>query len=184
MGATATGGHREHDMKTETLQELYEDELKDIYNAERQITKALPKMAAAANHADLKAGFEEHLRQTEGQIQRLEQIFARLGKGPNGKHCVAMEGLLKEGEEILSSAKGTEAIDAGLIAAAQKVEHYEIASYGTVRTWAQLLGQEEDARLLQETLDEEGETDKKLTALAESHCNLEASAGAATQKAA
>lgn len=161
-------------MEIATLEELYVDELKDIYNAERQITKALPKLAAAAKHQDLKAGFQEHLRQTEGQIQRLETIFERLGKGPNGKHCVAMEGLLKEGDEIMKETKGGDAVDAALIAAAQKVEHYEIASYGTARTWAEMLGATDDAALLQATLDEEGDTNKKLTALAMSHCNMEA----------
>jgi ferritin-like metal-binding protein YciE len=164
-------------MEIETLKELYVDELKDIYNAEQQLTKALPKMAAAASHAELKAGFEEHLTQTQGHIARLETIFAALGRGPSGKHCKAMAGLIEEGAELIKAAKGTDAVDAGLICAAQKVEHYEIAGYGTVRTWAKLLGDTQAAALLQTTLDEEGETDKKLTALAETHCNVEAANG-------
>src|SRR4051812_31909767 len=129
-------------MSMESLRDLYVDELKDLYNAEQQITKALPKMAKAASHPDLKAGFEEHLKQTEGHIARLEQIFARLGKGPNGKHCKAMEGLITEGAELMKEGADPDTLDAGLICAAQKVEHYEMAGYGTARTWAKLLGEQ------------------------------------------
>jgi ferritin-like metal-binding protein YciE len=158
----------------ESLRDLYIDELKDLYNAEQQLTKALPKMAAAATHPDLKAGFREHLKQTEGQIARLEQIFEKLGRGPNGKHCKAMEGLISEGAELIKEGGDADTLDAGLICAAQKVEHYEIAGYGTARTWARLLGENEACSLLQATLDEEAQTDEKLTALAESHINREA----------
>ena len=159
-----------------SLKELYIEELKDIYNAENQLTKALPKMAAAATSTDLKSGFTEHLQQTEGQIARLEQIFQKLGRGANGKHCKAMAGLVEEGSEIIKEGGEPDTLDAALICAAQKVEHYEIASYGTVRTWANLLGEREAASLLQQTLDEEGATDKKLTKLAETHINREAMA--------
>jgi ferritin-like metal-binding protein YciE len=163
-------------MGLETLQELYVDELKDLYNAEKQLTKALPKLAAAASSPDLKAGFEEHLKQTEGQIARLEQIFEQLGRGPGGKHCKAMEGLITEGDELIKEGGDPEVLDAALICAAQKVEHYEMASYGTVRTWAKLLGEQEASALLQQTLDEEGQTDKKLTQLAERQINRQAKA--------
>jgi ferritin-like metal-binding protein YciE len=161
-------------MGTESLRDLYIDELKDLYNAEHQITKALPKMIEAASHPDLKNGFREHLKQTEGQIARLDRIFEAMGRGPRGKHCKAMEGLLEEGEELIKEGGDPDALDAGLICAAQKVEHYEIAGYGTARTWARLLGEKEACALLQQTLDEEGATDEKLTLLAESHINREA----------
>jgi ferritin-like metal-binding protein YciE len=133
-------------------------------------------MAAAATNPDLKAGFEEHLKQTEGQITRLEQIFERLGRGPGGKHCKAMEGLVSEGDEIIKEGGDPEVLDAALICAAQKVEHYEMAGYGTVRTWATLLGDTEASALLQQTLDEEGQTDQKLTKLAERQINRQAKA--------
>jgi len=163
-------------MGMESLRELYVDELKDLYNAEQQLTKALPKMAEASSHPDLKNAFREHLRQTEGQIARLEQIFEQLGRGPRGKHCKGMAGLIEEGEEMIKEGGDADTLDAALICAAQKVEHYEMAGYGTVRTWAYLLGEAEACRLLQQTLDEEGQADKKLTALAESHVNQEATA--------
>jgi ferritin-like metal-binding protein YciE len=169
-------------MAPESLRDLYIEELKDLYSAEQQIMQALPKMAKAASSKQLKAGFEEHLTQTEGHIARLEQIFQKLDRKPGGKKCKAMEGLVAEGDELIKEGGQKDTLDAGLIAAAQRVEHYEMAGYGTVRTWAQLLGEAEAARLLQQTLDEEGATDKKLTALAESCINLAAEEGA--QKAA
>jgi ferritin-like metal-binding protein YciE len=155
------------------LKELYIDELRDIYNAENQLIKALPKMAKAANSEELRAGFEEHLEQTKGHAQRLEQIFSALGEKPSGKKCKGMEGLIEEGKEMMEEDLEDEALDAGLISAAQRVEHYEIAAYGCVRTYAKILGEEEAASLLEQTLEEEKETDEKLTELAE-NINVEA----------
>jgi ferritin-like metal-binding protein YciE len=156
------------------LKELYIDELRDIYNAENQLTKALPKMAKAATSDDLRAGFEGHLEQTKGHVERLERIFKELGEKPTGKKCKGMEGLVKEGEEMIKEEElEGEALDAGLISAAQRVEHYEIAAYGCVRTYAKLLGQDDAAELLEQTLGEEKETDQKLTMLAE-NINVEA----------
>jgi len=160
--------------KMNTLEDLFMDLLKDLYSAEKQLVKALPKMAKAAQASDLRQAFQEHLAQTEGQVERLDQIFTDLEGSPRGKKCVAMEGLIEEGNEIMQANAEPDVMDAGLIAAAQKVEHYEIASYGTARTWAQQLGHDRAARLLQETLDEEGEANKKLTQIAESHVNMEA----------
>ena len=153
-------------MKMEDLKDLFVDELKDIYSAENQITKALPKMAKTAKSPDLKKGFELHLEQTKGQIARLEQIFDELGESPKGKKCHGMEGLLEEGKELMGEDAEPEVMDAGLISAAQRVEHYEIAAYGTVKTYAELLGMSKAAKLLGETLNEEKETDQKLTGLA------------------
>jgi len=166
-------------MKMESLRDLFVEELKDLYNAESQITKALPKMAKAANSDELRTAFEEHLEETKGQIERLDQIFKNLGVNPKGKKCKAMEGLVEEGKEIIENGSDADpsVLDAALISAAQKVEHYEIAGYGCVRTWAQLLGEEEAVELLQQTLDEESQTDKRLTELAESEINVEAEAG-------
>jgi ferritin-like metal-binding protein YciE len=161
-------------MSLESLRDLYIEELRDLYNAENQLVKALPKMAKAASSPELRAAFEEHLTVTEGQVERLEQIFESLGERPTGKKCVAMEGLIDEGKELLKEDAEPSVLDAGLICAAQKVEHYEMAGYGCVRTYARLLGFEDAANLLQETLDEEGEADKKLTELAESVINVEA----------
>jgi ferritin-like metal-binding protein YciE len=163
-------------MKLASLQDLYVEELRDLYSAENQITKALPKMAKAATAPKLKAAFEEHLEQTKGHVDRLETIFKKLGKPPTGKTCAAMKGLIEEGSELLEQKDKAdpEVLDAGLIAAAQRVEHYEMAGYGTVRTFARQLGEDEAADLLQKTLDEEGETDKKLTALAEKAVNAKA----------
>ena len=157
-----------------SLHDLYVEELRDLYNAENQLLKALPKMAKAASDETLRAAFEEHLEVTRGQVDRLDRIFKKLGTKPTGKKCVAMEGLIKEGKEMMEEDAEPAVLDAALIAAAQKVEHYEIAGYGTVRTYARMLGYEEAADLLQETLDEEGETDPKLTDLAESVINVEA----------
>lgn len=161
-------------MEINSLQELLVDELRDIYHAEGQLVKALPKMAKKASDGDLKSAFETHLQETQGHVQRLEQVFEKLGQKAKGKPCEAMKGILEEGKEIMGEDMDEEAMDAALIAAAQKVEHYEIASYGTVRTWANVLGEKEVVRLLQQTLDEEGKTDKLLTKLAESKINVEA----------
>lgn len=161
-------------MEMESLQDLFVEDLKDLYSAETQLTKALPKMAKAATHPDLKQAFQTHLAETEVQIERLETILEALDESPKGKKCKAMEGLIEEGKELMEEDAEPEVLDAGLIGAAQKVEHYEIAGYGTVRTYAQMLGNEEAARLLQQTLDEEGMTDKKLTKLAMQCINAEA----------
>ena len=161
-------------MKLESLQDLYVSELKDLYSAENQLLKALPKMAKAASSPDLQAAFKDHLEETRGQVERLEEIFKKLDHSPKGKKCKAMEGLIKEGEELIAEDAESEVLDAGLIAAAQRVEHYEMAGYGCVRAYARLLGDEDAAELLQETLDEEGAADKKLTDIAESAINVEA----------
>lgn len=160
-------------MPMNDLQELFVNELQDLYDAEKRITKALPKMAKAADSEELSSAFEEHLAQTEEHIVRLERIFDSLGEKPRGKKCEGMEGLLEEGKEMIDEEGEAAVKDAGLISAAQKVEHYEMAGYGSVRTWAQVLGNEEAADLLQLTLDEEAAADKKLTEIAEG-LNLEA----------
>jgi ferritin-like metal-binding protein YciE len=161
-------------MKLDSLNELYVDHLKDMYSAETQITKALPRMAKKASSPDLKAAFESHLQETQGQIQRLDQIFQALEKSPRGKKCAGMEGLLEEGKEVMTEDIDPEVLDAALIAAAQKVEHYEISSYGTARAYARLLGDNTAVKLLTLTLEEEVKADKKLTQLAESGINVEA----------
>jgi ferritin-like metal-binding protein YciE len=161
-------------MELNSLRDLYIDELKDLWSAEKQLVKALPKMAKAANDPELSKAFLTHLRQTEQQVKRLEQIFEELGESPRGKKCVGMEGLIEEGQELIKEKPEPEVLDAGLISKAQHVEHYEMAGYGTVRTYAQLLGADRQAQLLQQTLDEEGEADKLLTRLAENSINLEA----------
>lgn len=160
-------------MKEDSLKELFIEELKDLYSAETQLVKALPKMAKAATNSDLKAGFEEHLKQTEGHVGRLEKIMKSLDESPKGKKCKGMEGLIKEGAELIEEDPGDEELDAGLISAAQRVEHYEMAGYGCVATYAKLLGDDQAETLLRQTLDEEKETDKKLTQLAQ-HINVEA----------
>jgi ferritin-like metal-binding protein YciE len=154
-------------MKLKTLEDLLLHELKDLYSAENQLVKALPKMAKAATNEDLKAGFEEHLEQTKGHVERLEQIAGILDKKLTGHKCKAMEGLIEEGSELISEDAEDPIRDAGLIGAAQRVEHYEIAGYGTARTIAQHLGHDNIAELIQQTLEEEKETDQKLTELAE-----------------
>jgi ferritin-like metal-binding protein YciE len=161
-------------MQLETIKELYVHELSDLYDAENQILQALPKMSQAASAPELKKAFEEHLQQTKGQVERLDTIFQQLGEKPERKKCKGMAGLLAEGEEMIKEKADPDVKDAGLIAGAQKVEHYEIAGYGTVRTYAKLLGEQEAAKLLQQTLDEEGATDKKLTTLAEREINKRA----------
>jgi ferritin-like metal-binding protein YciE len=150
-----------------SLRDLLVDELRDLHNAENQLVKALPKMAKAASHEELKEGFQEHLEQTRGHVDRLERCFKILGMKASGKTCHAMKGLVEEGKEAIEEDAPDALKDAKLIGAAQRVEHYEIAAYGTARNFAQTLGETKIADLLQETLDEEGETDKKLTALAE-----------------
>lgn len=161
-------------MEMDSLKELYVEELKDLWSAETQITKALPKMMKAATNPKLKKAFTAHLKQTERHIKRLERIFKELDESPRGKKCVGMEGLIKEGQELIKEKPEADVLDAGLIAAAQHVEHYEIAGYGCVRTWARLMGEDRQAELLQETLDEEEQTDRLLTDLAESEINVDA----------
>jgi ferritin-like metal-binding protein YciE len=161
-------------MAEKTLDDLFLDTLKDIYYAERQILKALPKMASAAQSDALRAGFLEHRDQTEGHVERLQQIFEMLDKPARGKTCEAILGIIEEGKEIMSEFKNSPALDAGLISAGQAVEHYEIARYGTLKTWAEQLGRSDAAKLLQQTLDEEEETDRKLTQLAEGEVNKKA----------
>lgn len=157
--------------KEKTLEDLFHDTLKDIYYAERKILKALPKMARAAQSPALKAAFVKHKGETEGHVERLQQVFELMGKRAQGKTCDAIEGIISEGEEIIDEFKGTAAIDAGLISAAQAVEHYEIARYGTLRRWAEVLGMKAAAKLLGQTLDEEAKTDEALTGLADASAN-------------
>jgi len=164
-------------MELETLQDLYVDELKDLYSAENQLLKALPRMAKAATHKDLKKAFMTHERQTREHVKRLERICKKLGVSPKGKKCHGMEGLVDEGRELIGEKPEPEVLDAGLISKAQHVEHYEMAGYGTVRTWARQLGYTDQAELLQKTLDEEGDTDKLLTMLAVSVVNVDAETG-------
>lgn len=154
-------------MQKESMRELYINELKDLYNAETQLVKALPKMAKASSNEQLREGFEEHLRQTSEQVSRLEQIFEMLDEKPTGKKCLGMEGLVKEAAETMKEDYEDSVMDAALIGAAQRVEHYEIAGYGTVREFAQLLGEEDHVSLLEQTLEEEKQTDEKLTQLAQ-----------------
>ena len=161
-------------MEMETLQDLYVEELKDLWSAETQLLKALPRMAKAATHPKLKRAFMKHEKQTRQHVKRLERICKGLDVSPRGKKCVGMEGLIKEGKELIGEKPDTDVLDAGLITAAQHVEHYEMAGYGTCRTWARVLGRPSDEQLLQTTLDEEQQTDLDLTALAESSINIEA----------
>lgn len=156
-----------------TLRETFLDELADVYDAEKQILKALPKMIKAAEHEQLKEGFQEHLEQTEEHVNRLEQVFEHMGEKAKAKKCQAMMGIIEEGEELIKDKAG----DAALICAAQKVEHYEIASYGSLAAWAKLMGEQDSADLLEETLEEERETDERLTEVAEEIVNVEESEG-------
>ena len=160
------------------LDDLFHNALKDTYFAEKKILSTLPKLAKAAESDDLKAAFQKHRDETEGHVDRLEKIFAMIDKKAQGKTCPAINGLAEEGAEVIEEFKGSPAIDAGLIGAAQAVEHYEISRYGTLRAWAEELGLDEAASLLQETLDEEEATDEALTALAESAINQQAERGA------
>ena len=161
-------------MEMESLQELYVEELKDLWSAEKQILKALPRMIKAATHPKLKRAFAKHEKQSRVHVTRLERICKQLGESPRGKKCKGMEGLLEEGSDLIKEKPAPDVLDAGLITAAQHVEHYEMAGYGTIRTWARLLGYEDQARILQTTLDEEQQTDLDLTALAVSSVNLSA----------
>ena len=163
-------------MRKDSLRQLYIDELKDLYSAETQLVKALPKMAKASSNAELRQAFEEHLRQTSEQVSRLEQIFEMMGEKATGKKCLGMEGLVKEGAETMQEDYGDSAMDAAIIGAAQRVEHYEIAGYGTVRAFAELLGENEHISLIEQTLGEEKQADEKLTQLA-SEINAQAGEG-------
>jgi ferritin-like metal-binding protein YciE len=160
--------------KPKQLADLFHDTLKDVYFAEKKILTALPRMAKAAENEELRAAFEKHEGETEGQVERLEQVFEELGEKPQGKTCDAIMGILEEGKEIMGDYKGSPALDAGLLAAAQAVEHYEISRYGTLRTWAEELGHSRAVQLLQTTLDEEKATDAALTELADQVVNQEA----------
>jgi ferritin-like metal-binding protein YciE len=164
-------------MALESLQELYLEQLKDLHSAETQIIEALPKMIEQTSHAELRQAFQKHLTQTKEQLRRLEQIGQRSGQKLSGHTCKGMEGLLEEGEELMKERADSDVLDAALISAAQRVEHYEMAGYGCARTYARLLGLDDDAKILQQTLDEEGETDHLLTALAERVINIEALTG-------
>jgi ferritin-like metal-binding protein YciE len=157
-----------------SLHDLFVDQLKDIYNAENQLVKALPKVAKTATNPQLKRAVEEHLQQTRGHVERLERVFQEIDTKARGKTCVAMEGLIEEAKELMAEKPEAAVLDAGLIAGAQKVEHYEIASYGTLRTWARQLGLSHSGRLLGQTLQEEKEADRKLTEIGEGAVNLEA----------
>ena len=161
-------------MAEKTLDDLFHDTLRDIYYAERKILKSLPRMQRAAQSPELKAAFEKHEMQTEGQVERLQRVFEIIGKTPRGKTCPAIDGILDEGDEIAADYKGTPALDAGLLAAAQAVEHYEITRYGTLKRWAQVLGMDEAVKLLDETLTEESQTDEDLTTIADAAVNAEA----------
>jgi ferritin-like metal-binding protein YciE len=161
-------------MQIDNLEKLFVEQLKDIYNAEKQLVRALPRMAKAATDSELEEALTTHLRQTEKQVERLERIFKELGKNPQGKRCAGMEGLIEEGKELLQEDVEEEVLNAGLIGAAQKVEHYEIAAYGTLKTYARLLGRDKAVGLLEETLKEEKEADKILSDIAERSINVEA----------
>ncbi len=164
-------------MADKTLDTLFHDTLKDVYYAERKILKALPKMTKGAQSQELKAAFEKHRAETEGQIERLEQVFKIIGKRAQGKTCDAINGILEEGEAILKDYKGSPALDAGLIASAQAVEHYEITRYGTLKRWANVLGLKDAAKILDITLQQESKTDEDLTALADANVNAKAMMG-------
>jgi ferritin-like metal-binding protein YciE len=170
-------------MAEKNLETLFHDTLKDIYYAERAILKALPKMARGAQSSELKQAFEKHKEETQGQVERLQQVFEIIGKRAQGKTCPAIDGILEEGEEILGEYKDTAALDAGLIAAAQAVEHYEITRYGTLKRWAEVLGKSEAVTLLDETLQEEAQTDEALTSLADATANQQAASGEAPNAA-
>ncbi len=162
--------------KEKTLDDLFLETLKDIYFAEKAILKALPKMAKAANSDELREAFENHLKETEGQVERLEQVFEEIDKPARGKTCEAIQGMIGEAKEVMSEFKGSDALDAGLLASAQAVEHYEISRYGTLKTWAEQLGLQQAAGLLDETLQEEKNADELLTQIAESAVNQQAEA--------
>jgi ferritin-like metal-binding protein YciE len=161
-------------MTFDSFETLFLDQLQDLYDAEQRITQALPQMTKTAHNPQLKAAFEQHLKETRNQVTRLEEVFGMIGHSPESKTCYAMKGLLQEGEEVINAGGDPDIKDAALIAAAQRVEHYEISGYGTLRTFAQRLGRQDAARLLQETLNEEKAADQKLTALAEQSINVQA----------
>jgi ferritin-like metal-binding protein YciE len=171
-------GGNEHMADSGTLHDAFLDELKDSYDAEKQLTKALPKLAKAASTPKLRAAFESHLKETEGHVKRLEQVFASLGERPKGKHCDGIEGIIEEGKSVMEEDFDETTMDACLIAAGQRAEHYEMAAYGTLVAWATAMGHNEAARLLQKNLDEEKAADEKLTALAEGGINQQAAAAA------
>jgi ferritin-like metal-binding protein YciE len=173
-GVITTPFDRRTAVAEKKLDDLFLDTLKDIYYAERKILKALPKMAKAAQSPDLKAAFEKHEDETEGQVERLQKVFEILGKKARGKVCPAIEGIIEEGEEIMDEFKGSPALDAGLVSAAQAVEHYEITRYGTLKRWAEELGMKDAARLLGQTLAEESKTDETLTGIADAVANQKA----------
>jgi ferritin-like metal-binding protein YciE len=164
----------EENMAAKTLDSLFHDTLRDIYYAEKKILRTLPKMAKGAQSRELKAAFEKHREQTEGQVERLDQVFEMIGKRAQGKTCPAIDGIIEEGQEIMEEYKDTPALDAGLLAAAQAVEHYEITRYGTLRRWAEMMGMPAAAKLLDATLQEESQTDEELTMLADRSVNEEA----------
>jgi ferritin-like metal-binding protein YciE len=174
--ASAQGKGKTEMAKEKTLEDLFHDTLKDIYYAERKILKTLPKMQRAAQSEELKAAFAKHREETEGQIERLQQVFELIGKAARGKTCDAIEGIISEGEDIMDEFKGSAALDAGLISSAQAVEYYEITRYGTLRRWAQELGMNEAAALLEQTLQEESKTDQDLSKLADMSANKRAKA--------
>lgn len=161
-------------MQIDSLKKLFVDNLQDLYSAETQIIEALPKMIDSAKSQELKNAFREHLEMTRVQVERVKEIFVNIGQNPGGKVCTAMQGIISEGQELISETKDPEVLDAALIAAAQKIEHYEIAGYGTARTYADLLGDEDARDMLQNTLEEEKNTDKRLTELAVNSINIEA----------
>ena len=164
-------------MVLNNLEDAFVEELKDLLSAERQLTKALPRMAKKASNDQLRTAFEDHLKETEQQVKRLEQVFESLGKTPRAKSCEAMKGIIEEGKSVMEEDAEDDVMDAMLIAAAQKVEHYEIASYGTVCTWAKTLGKDDALKLLKQTMDEEEKADQKLTKIAESFVNEQAMSG-------
>lgn len=176
---TAPPAEKETAMKSVSLDQMFHDLLRDVYYAERKILRALPKMARAAQSQEVKAGFEKHRTETEAQVERLQQVFELMGKRAQAKTCPAIDGIIEEGEEVMESYKGSAALDAGLIASAQAVEHYEMARYGTLCAWAGVLGMTEAVELLQATLAEETATDEALTSLAEASVNEEAARAAA-----
>jgi ferritin-like metal-binding protein YciE len=165
-------------MAEKTLETLFHDSLRDILYAERKISRALPKMARSVKSEELKQAFQQHKEETDGQIERLQQVFEMLGKRAQGKTCPAIDGILEEGEEIMESFKDSQALDAGIVASAQAVEHYEICRYGTLKRWAEVLGMADAARLLDQSLQEESKTDEMLTQLADASVNQEAVAAA------
>jgi ferritin-like metal-binding protein YciE len=169
-----SGMSKESSEMSNDLHELFLDELADIYNAEQQLTKALPKLAKTAKNDELREAFERHLEETENHISRLDQVFESLGESMKRKKCKGMEGLIEEGEEVISDQKNSDALDAGLIISAQKVEHYEIAAYGSLCSWAEQMGHNDALQLLQQTLEEEKAADQKLTEVAESVANAQA----------